>query len=52
MQKRKAGDLLRWFRLEKNIAAKNLGYGICAASAVSNYESGKRELDTLLLEFF
>ena len=52
MQRRKPGELLKYFRGAKNISCTKLGYGICVESAVSNYESGNREIDTLLLEFF
>ncbi|MBQ6843739.1 MAG: helix-turn-helix transcriptional regulator [Agathobacter sp.] len=52
MQERKAGELLRWFRLDKNVTAKKLGGGICSETAISNYEKDSRALDTVLLEVF
>ncbi len=52
MQKRKAGELLRRFRLGKNISGKKLGYGVCSKSVILNYEIESRQIDTLLLEFF
>ena len=52
MQKLKAGELLRRFRLEKNISGEKLGYGICSKSTILSYEIGSRQIDTLLLEFF
>lgn len=52
MQKCKSGELLKWFRLEKSLSRKNLGYGVCSETTLLNYEKGIREIDTLLLDFF
>ena len=52
MREIKAGELLWKFRNEKGITARSLSKGICTASAIANYESGERIIDSLLLERF
>ena len=52
MQEIRSGELLRRYRTEKRISSKNFCKGICAATVITNYESGERSIDTLLLERF
>ena len=52
MQEIRAGELLRRYRKEKKVSAKNLCKGICSENAILNYENGERAIDTLLLERF
>lgn len=51
MQQLRTGELLRRFRIEKEVSEEKLGYGVCSGTAISNYEIGSREMDTVLLEF-
>lgn len=52
MQKLRTGEMLRRFRIEKEVAADKLGNGICGETSISNYEVGERDIDTILFEFF
>lgn len=52
MQQLRTGEMLRRFRIEKEISEEKLGFGVCCGTTISNYEVGSRHMDTVLFEFF
>lgn len=46
------GEMLYRFRIERDVKARAICFGICSTSSMSNMESGERVPDTLLFEFF